>query len=39
MAEGLYVSGGMFDMLGVPAVLGRTIAERDDARGGGPDGP
>ena len=26
-------------MLGVPAVLGRTFAESDDARGGGPDGP
>jgi putative ABC transport system permease protein len=39
MADGLYASGGMFDMLGVPAVLGRTFTERDDARGGGPDGP
>ena len=39
MVEGLYASGGMFDMLGVPAVLGRTFTEADDARGGGPDGP
>ena len=39
MVEGLYASGGMFDMLGVPAVLGRTFTERDDARGGAPDGP
>jgi predicted permease len=39
MVDGLYASGGMFDMLGVPAVLGRTFAARDDLRGGGPDGP
>jgi putative ABC transport system permease protein len=39
MAEGLYASGEMFEMLGVPAVLGRTFSERDDVRGGGPDGP
>jgi putative ABC transport system permease protein len=39
MVDGLYASGGMFDMLGVPAVIGRTFTERDDARGGGPDGP
>jgi putative ABC transport system permease protein len=39
MVEGLYASGGMFDMLGVPAVLGRTFTERDDVHGGGPDGP
>src|SRR3954447_6769923 len=29
----------MFDTLGVPAMLGRTFTEADDARGGGPDGP
>jgi predicted permease len=39
MVEGLYLSGGTFDVLGVPAALGRTFSERDDARGGGPDGP
>jgi predicted permease len=39
MVEGLYASGGMFDLLGVPAVVGRTFTEADDLRGGGPDGP
>ena len=29
----------MFDVLGVPAVVGRTFTEADDVRGGGPDGP
>jgi predicted permease len=36
--RGLYVSGGFFEVLGVPAQLGRTILPSDDARGGGPDG-
>ena len=36
--EGLWASGGMFDTLGVPAMLGRTFTPADDARGGGPDG-
>src|SRR5512134_2529628 len=36
--EGLYVSGGFFEVLGVPAVVGRVITDRDDQRGGGPDG-
>jgi len=36
--EGLWASGGMFDTLGVPAILGRTFTPADDARGGGPDG-
>ena len=27
MVDGIYASGGMFDMLGVPAVLGRTFTE------------
>ena len=39
MVQGLWVSGSFFDTLGVPAVIGRTITVRDDARGGGPDGP
>src|SRR5262245_4907822 len=37
--DGLWVSGSMFETLGVPAMLGRTITDADDARGGGPDGP
>ena len=27
-----------FEVLGVPAMLGRTFTDADDARGGGPDG-
>jgi predicted permease len=37
--EGLWTSGNFFDVLGVPAVLGRTFTMADDDRGGGPDGP
>jgi predicted permease len=37
--EGLWVSGDYFHMLGVPAILGRTLDPRDDVRGGGPAGP
>ena len=37
--DGAYVSGGMFEMLGVQAVRGRTITEADDRRDGGADGP
>jgi predicted permease len=37
--EGLYASGGFFEVLAVPAVLGRTFAPDDDRRAGGPDGP
>ncbi len=36
--DGVYVSGSFFGLLGVPAILGRTITEDDDRRGGGPDG-
>lgn len=36
--EGLYVSGAMFDVLGVPAQLGRTLLPSDDRRGGGSEG-
>jgi putative ABC transport system permease protein len=39
LAEGLWVSGGFFDVLGVPAMLGRTLTTDDDRRDGGPDGP
>ncbi len=38
-ATGLWASGRLFDVLGVPAILGRTFTTADDARGGGPDGP
>lgn len=37
--EGAWASGGMFDVLGVKAALGRTFTVADDARDGGPDGP
>src|SRR5262245_11935701 len=37
--EGAFATGGMFDTLGVPALLGRTFTDADDVRGGGPDGP
>jgi putative ABC transport system permease protein len=36
--DGLWASGGIFDTLGVRAMLGRTFADADDRRGGGPDG-
>lgn len=36
---GAYASGAMFDVLGVHALIGRTITPADDVRGGGPDGP
>ncbi|HXV86329.1 MAG TPA: ABC transporter permease, partial [Gemmatimonadales bacterium] len=39
LINGAWASGGFFRVLGVPAVLGRTFSEADDARGGGPDGP
>ena len=37
--QGLFVSGRFFDVLGVPAHIGRTFTADDDRRGGGPDGP
>ena len=37
--DGLWASGGYFDVLGVHAMLGRTFTTADDQRGGGPDGP
>ena len=37
--DGFWGSGRIFDVLGVPAILGRTFGEADDRRGGGPDGP
>jgi putative ABC transport system permease protein len=39
LVEGLYVNGEFFDVLGVPAILGRTLTSSDDRRRGGPDGP
>jgi putative ABC transport system permease protein len=38
-AEAVWATGDVFEVLGVPAVLGRTFDARDDRRGGGPDGP
>ena len=37
--SGVMASGEFFDVLGVPAFLGRTFSAADDTRGGGPDGP
>jgi predicted permease len=37
--EGAFASAGLFDVLGVRPVLGRTFIPADDARGGGPEGP
>jgi predicted permease len=37
--QGLFVSGGFFELLGVTPVLGRTIDADDDRRGGGANGP
>jgi len=39
LVDGLWASGGLFDVLGVQAILGRSFTEADDRRGGGPDGP
>ena len=36
--DGFWASGRIFEVLGVPAMLGRTFTEADDRRGGGPDG-
>ena len=35
-ADGLWVSGDFFRVLGVPAVQGRVLTTEDDRRGGGP---
>ncbi|HEX7781164.1 MAG TPA: ABC transporter permease, partial [Vicinamibacterales bacterium] len=39
VVSGMWVSGGFFDLLGVPTALGRTFSADDDARGGGTSGP
>jgi putative ABC transport system permease protein len=36
--SGAYVSGGLFQMLGIEAIAGRTITPADDVKGGGSDG-
>ncbi|MFI4945326.1 MAG: ABC transporter permease, partial [Burkholderiales bacterium] len=38
-AHGLFASGGFFEVVGVPPILGRTLSAADDRRGGGADGP
>jgi len=38
-AEGFWASGGFFEVVGVPTILGRTLTREDDLRDGGPDGP
>ena len=38
-AEGLWVSGDYFRVLGVPALRGRVLTTDDDRRGGGKSGP
>ena len=37
--DGLWASGGFFEVVGVPAMLGRTLTADDDRRGGGSAGP
>jgi predicted permease len=37
--DGIWSSAGMFDVLGVKPLRGRTFVPEDDRRGGGPDGP
>jgi len=37
--QGVYASGGMFEVLGVRAAIGRTFTAADDSRTGGPAGP
>jgi putative ABC transport system permease protein len=39
LISGVIASGGFFDVLGVPATLGRTFTRADDVPGGGKDGP
>jgi putative ABC transport system permease protein len=39
LVEALYTSGEFFDVVGVPAMLGRTFTRDDDRRGGGGSGP
>lgn len=36
--DGVWTTGGYFDVLGVRPILGRTLNASDDTRGGGPEG-
>ena len=38
IVDGLWISGSLFEVLGVAPVLGRAIEQSDDVRGGGRDG-
>jgi putative ABC transport system permease protein len=38
-AKGFFASGGFFEVVGVPAILGRTLSPADDRRDGGSEGP
>jgi putative ABC transport system permease protein len=38
-AQGMWVSGDFFRVLGVPAIQGRVLTAEDDKHGGGPSGP
>jgi len=38
MVDGMYASGGIYDVLGVQPIIGRTFHESDDRRGGGESG-
>ena len=39
LVDGLWASGRTFEVLGVPAMIGRTFTEADDRPGGGAAGP
>src|SRR4029450_6838172 len=39
LAQAFYASGGFFDVVGVPAMLGRTFTPNGERRGGGGAGP
>jgi len=39
LAQAFYASGEFFDVVGAPAMLGRTFTSDDDRRGGGSAGP
>lgn len=39
IVDALFASGGYFDVVGVPALLGRTFTAQDDEPGGGAGGP
>jgi putative ABC transport system permease protein len=39
LVEGLWASGSFFETVGVRTLVGRTLSDADDQRGGGPAGP